>query len=160
MSSDEPASAALSTLSLSSAPSTAAASAAASSSARPRSALPLPFRQTKSLGEDVVVLRHLSKKYILAASKGKGADQEHREEVVALRHVNLIPLGEEPEQDEAEERRSSGGSSGGGGAAGSSSIAPPMPAHGSHMHPIRRGEFVMIRGPSGGGKVSEHAQRD
>src|SRR5687767_1279063 len=60
----------------------------APAAAAPRAA----FRPTKQLGENVVVLRHLSKRYKLAG-RGGGADgAASEEEVVALRHVNLIPL--------------------------------------------------------------------
>eukprot|EP01087_Luapelamoeba_hula_P022831 TRINITY_DN8288_c0_g1_i1.p1 TRINITY_DN8288_c0_g1~~TRINITY_DN8288_c0_g1_i1.p1 ORF type:complete len:318 (+),score=51.13 TRINITY_DN8288_c0_g1_i1:37-990(+) len=61
----------------------------------------------KTLGEPVILVRHLSKHYAL----------EGRNEVVrALQNIHLAPH--------------------------------------SEFYPIRRGEFVMLRGPSGGGKTT------
>jgi putative ABC transport system ATP-binding protein len=91
---------------------------------------PSSSTERKKLKDPVVELLDVSKSYAL----------EGGERVTALRGVSLTGTSDSPPLREGE---------GGGGDARNSSTPTPFPPAA-----VRKGEFVMIRGPSGGGKTS------
>ncbi|GET90454.1 abc transporter domain protein, putative [Leishmania tarentolae] len=89
-------------------------------------------RQTALQSEPVVLrLRHISKSYPIANSD---------ERVVALKDITLAEREYSSEAAATQEGSATNGSQRG-------HLSPPFA-------PVRRGEFVMIRGPSGGGKTT------
>ena len=91
---------------------------------------PSSSTERKELKDPVVELLDVSKSYAL----------EGGERVTALRGVSLTGTSDSPPLREGE---------GGGGDARNASTPTPFPPAA-----VRKGEFVMIRGPSGGGKTS------
>lgn len=110
---------------------------------------------SKVLGEPVIILEHVSKTYNVGGSssnskkKKKKKQQKEKEKQQQLQQQSSAadPSEEPPKEEEEEEEEETSSS-------GVVALRDITLAEGTAFPPVRRGEFLMLRGASGGGKTT------